>query len=119
MIAMAIAIRDISELPDVAGSTFEWMLALWLDESRTRDLAIIRNRPDDGIIIYGVIRENMKVPKFHWHTFAECLWQLFAGLYYEPFTDGEIRQVLFHLGGESAVSAYESGVPLDDVFAGW
>lgn len=58
-------------------------------------------------------------------TFGECLRQLFAGigdydrLYFcEPFSDDEIRQVLFDLGGDGYVAAYERGIDLVDI-VGW
>lgn len=124
---MAIVIRDTSRLMNLSGSKLEWMLALWLDEKRKRDFAIVRIYNDDGSFGYGNYCEKMAPPFFAGTTFAAYLRQLFAGVsdlresepFREPFTDGEIREVLLHLGGESAVSSYECGVPLDDIFAGW
>ena len=55
-------------------------------------------------------------------SFGDCLRQLFAGVsdgdafyFCDKFTNDEVREVLCSLGGERAVAAYFSGVPLDDI----
>lgn len=68
---------------------------------------------------------EMIEPNVYTYSFGECLRLLFAGApdggFYgcDVFSDDEIREVLFSLGGERVVAAYESGVSLDDIFAGW